>query len=131
MHGCVHVCAFDPLGTRRSPRSASAVLHHATAINALAFGRKRWLLRPPTHAAWSPQPAFEYAASVEEERRHNNGSAHEVLSCVQEAGDVLVLPEHWAHATVNEEVSVGVALEFYEPHQGGGERVESGGKDRS
>ena len=34
------------------------------------------------------------------------------LSCVQEAGDVLVLPEEWAHATANEEVSIGGAIEF-------------------
>ena len=98
-----------------------------------AYGRKRWVLLPPPKAAWSAQPAADWVA--EEARRRVDGGvagadggegaddgadggegadgADGALRCVQEAGDVLLLPETWAHATVNEELSVGIALEFF------------------
>lgn len=34
------------------------------------------------------------------------------LTCVQDAGDLLVLPDLWGHATLNLEPSVGLAREF-------------------
>lgn len=93
--------------------SGAPLHHHQAAINALAFGRKRWLLKPPSRAAWSSQPSLEWAGSVDAGYSlDTTASKRQVLHCVQEAGDVLVLPEHWAHATVNEDVSVGVAFEF-------------------
>jgi len=31
---------------------------------------------------------------------------------MQEAGDIMYVPNHWAHATINIEESIGVAYEF-------------------
>ena len=36
----------------------------------------------------------------------------DVWRCVQHAGDMVVLPEGWAHATLNLRTSVGIAREF-------------------
>ena len=41
-----------------------------------------------------------------------NGSEPCVLECVQESGDVMVLPSGWSHATLNLRASVGAAREF-------------------
>ena len=34
------------------------------------------------------------------------------MVCEQRAGDILYVPAGWGHAVVNEEPSVGVAVEF-------------------
>ena len=85
--------------------SGAPLHHHNVAINAFAFGRKRWLLLPPSHAGWLHQPAAEWAAALEasnhERAEEERAADAHVLRCTQRAGDVLVLPEGWAHATVN------------------------------
>jgi len=80
---------------------------HGAAWNWLAHGRKRWLLSPPNEAVYSQQhvrPAVERLAA--------SADAFAPLVCEQRAGDVLLVPETWGHATVNEEAwSVGWATE--------------------
>lgn len=80
---------------------------HGAAWNWLAHGRKRWLLSPPNEAVYSQQhvrPAVERLAA--------SADAFAPLVCEQRAGDVLLVPETWGHATVNAEAwSVGWATE--------------------
>ena len=43
----------------------------------------------------------------------------ELLGCVQEAGDLIFVPHRWGHATLNLEMSIGIAEEFvYTPLAG-------------
>ena len=39
------------------------------------------------------------------------------LECVQEAGEVVVVPTGWHHATLNLAASVGLAMELGPPRQ--------------
>ena len=81
-----------------------APLHfHEAAVNVLAFGRKDWLLLPPSLAAFSTQPARRLFAGP---------PPPGALRCTQMAGDIVFVPEAWAHATLNTRTSVGHALEL-------------------
>ena len=42
------------------------------------------------------------------------------MECLQRAGEVLYLPAHWRHATINTIDTVGVAINHY-----GGESVQA------
>ncbi len=35
-----------------------------------------------------------------------------MLECVQEAGDIVIVPTFWGHATLNVEPTIGVAYEM-------------------
>ncbi len=75
--------------------------YHEQAVNALGFGRKTWYLRPPPTATYSVEPP-----------QHWYGEPRDAIVCEQRAGDILYVPGGWGHAVVNEEPSVGVAVEF-------------------
>ena len=70
-------------------------------MNALGFGRKTWYLRPPGRALYSIEPP-----------RHWRRDPRDAVVCEQRAGDILYVPAGWGHAVVNEEPSVGAAVEF-------------------
>ena len=85
----------------------------AGAFNILAFGRKRWFLYPPSEFRSSTLPAAEWLAAGFPSPSASEGRASvPPLECVQEAGDVLMVPGDWTHATINIETSIGVATEF-------------------
>ena len=103
------------------PAGSGAPWHyHKLAYNAMPFGRKLWFLRPPASALYSKQPIAAWLA------RHGWSRPGDALpgvaQCVQEAGDVLLVPKGWAHATLNLRPSIGVAYELDVP--GGGLDVE-------
>jgi hypothetical protein len=90
---------------------------HGASWNALVLGRKRWFIYPPHwfHPALKLDPArddydldglswFKNAYPAVE------GTALAPTECVTAAGDVLYLPEHWMHATLNTAANVGVAV---------------------
>ena len=84
------------------PAGAGAPWHyHEQAVNALGFGRKAWYLRPPPTATYSV-----------EQPRNWYGEPRDAVVCEQRAGDILYVPGGWGHAVINEEPSVGVAVEF-------------------
>ena len=69
----------------------------------------RWTLLPPPLAEYGALPVREWhlttgPAALRDERRAP-------LECVQLAGDVLYIPDHWGHAVLNDEPSVGYAAE--------------------
>eukprot|EP00937_MAST-01D_sp_MAST-1D-sp2_P003305 g3305.t1 len=83
---------------------------HAWGWYAQIFGKKRWLLYPPTHV-----PPFYYAkrrmpiAQWVREVLPELPQGARPLTCVLEPGDLLHVPESWYHATLNLGESVGVA----------------------
>jgi hypothetical protein len=89
-----------------------APLHfHMAAFNMLIYGRKRWAAIPPQERVFSVQPAGRLF--------RDGGLLHlrrvqrlRVDECVQEAGDMLLMPRAWAHATLNLMQSVGIAGEW-------------------
>ena len=84
------------------PAGAGAPWHyHEQAVNALGFGRKTWYLRPPPTATYSVQMPRAW-----------RGKPRDAIVCEQRAGDILYVPGGWGHAVVNEEPSVGAAVEF-------------------
>lgn len=84
------------------PAGSGAPFHfHRAAFNALVWGRKRWLVRPPAAAQYSTEhPRLGFDGDTESSR------------CTQESGDVLFIPDGWAHATLNDAESIGFASEF-------------------
>ncbi|CAK0862546.1 unnamed protein product [Prorocentrum cordatum] len=70
---------------------------HQDALNALAYGRKRWLMLPPPRAVYSKRHPLELL----DDERYLAGGDLETWECMQEAGDIMYVPNHWAHATIN------------------------------
>ena len=88
------------------PGSGAPWHYHTTAVNALAYGRKRWFLAPPASANFS---TMHPAGWLDKEYAH---ASPKPMECVQEAGDLLLVPNWWGHATINIETSIGTAFEF-------------------
>ena len=78
---------------------------HRAAFNVLAHGRKLWWLIPPKDAVYSTTPMLSYLAQGFE-------MPPSTIQFVQEPGDIVLVPDFWAHATVNLETSIGVAVEY-------------------
>ena len=100
------------------PRHSGAPLHfHGPAWNALMTGRKRWVLLPPSEARYSREPAASWFAetwpALRSELDARNAS---YVEFAQEAGDIVVAPEHWAHAVLNLADSLAVAVEMVNHH---------------
>jgi hypothetical protein len=115
------------------PANSGAPLHyHNDAFNVLVHGEKRWVLLPPSRTVrsnWHPTHWVGKEARLGEKHpagrawswEHNgstasmdSGSMQETwpLKCVQKAGDLLYVPLHWGHATLNVHDSIGIAAEF-------------------
>lgn len=86
-------------------------MHHA-ALNGLFKGTKRWFLAPPEEAFWIAEPAASWVAGSHHLQLQQKGK---LLEVTQEAGDLLFVPEGWAHSTLCEDFCVGVGQEFI-PH---------------
>ena len=65
-------------------------------------GAKRWVLWPPEHASYAQR---HVSLSVP-------NASEGALYCEQRAGEVLIVPETWGHATLNRRPSVGWATEL-------------------
>jgi hypothetical protein len=91
------------------PGSGSPFHFHKDAFNALMYGKKRWFLLPPSLALYSTIPVSSWAANTQLD---GPGAPTGLKMCTQLAGDVMYVPHGWAHAVLNLETSVGVAVEF-------------------
>ena len=67
---------------------------HAAAYNALFFGYKKWMLLPPRWAELSGMPVADFFNDAYERKIRR-------YECTQRAGDVLLLPRLYGHATIN------------------------------
>jgi oxalate decarboxylase/phosphoglucose isomerase-like protein (cupin superfamily) len=98
---------------------------HGDAWNALAHGRKRWVLFPPESAFYSTTSATEFFSkelpSICAKCTAAPSSDGCPLQLTQEAGDLLFVPREWGHAVLNILPSVGVAAEFDSAYSRSGE----------
>jgi len=94
-----------------APGSGAPFHSHSAVWNYLAHGRKAWALTPPEDGLWSVRPALNFFEKHLEQLPDTLG-IRPPRTCVQEAGDLLVLPPRWGHATLNLRSSVGIAREF-------------------
>ena len=79
---------------------------HEAAWNWLVRGRKQWLMWPPETATYAQRhPTLAIDGAIDE-----GGS--QPLSCIQQPGDVVLVPPWWGHATINLEPSAGFATEL-------------------
>ena len=101
---------------------------HGHAWNWLVHGRKRWFLWPPEHAIYTQRHVLETLGEQKEQQQprameqQGRTKGHRppgpqttpsaALVCEQQAGEVLVVPELWGHATVNLQTSIGWASEM-------------------
>lgn len=79
------------------------------AWNALVYGKKHWLLLPPNQAIFSEKQPLEF---VKENYPSMRNSSNPPYECVQEAGDIVVVPSGWSHLVLNLQTSIGYALEI-------------------
>ena len=92
------------------PACAGAPLHyHEDAWNLLLDGAKLWWLQPPHERAYSSVPPARALMAAHEPT--DVGSRHGVL-CLQQPGDLLYVPRHWAHRTLNVQLGAGLAGEY-------------------
>lgn len=82
-------------------------------------GRKLWLLWPPPHASYAQRhvaltlrDASLWGANTNASKGEGSARGAAPLRCEQRAGDVMVVPEVWGHATFNLEPSIGWATEL-------------------
>ena len=92
--------------------SGSPPHYHADAWNALAHGRKRWFLYPPDDALYTSQPSYVFLEGGGMDDALAREGALRPLECVQEAGDVMFVPDFWGHMILNLRESVGIAGEW-------------------
>eukprot|EP00051_Salpingoeca_urceolata_P001289 m.39810 g.39810 ORF g.39810 m.39810 type:complete len:673 (-) comp11309_c0_seq2:4-2022(-) len=97
------------------PRGSGAPPHfHGNAVNYLAFGKKRWVLYPPTDTFFAT--AGEAAAPWFQKHvlsPSTGDTTATALHCVQQAGELLYVPHLWGHGVLNLANSIGYAIEFH------------------
>ena len=93
-----------------SAGSGAPMHYHSHAYNVLVYGRKRWVVLPPRHALFSKQHIANWL-ETEYKALREDGAA---MECIQEPGDVLYIPEGWAHGVLNLDDSIGFSVEFRE-----------------
>ena len=94
------------LGTKGS---GAPVHFHNTAWNQLFYGKKHWYLLPPGRNLMGKKQVFKW---VEEDVSGLKAQEYEFSECVQQQGDVLIVPELWGHAVLNTQDSIAVAPEL-------------------
>ena len=111
--------------------SGAPVHFHNTAWNALIYGAKKWVLYPPTHMMMSKEQIYDFFQGGMNEIKKKPRIRFDLPSsfdsttssfveepeprpsmCVQTAGDVMIVPESWAHGVLNIQQSVAVATEI-------------------
>lgn len=81
---------------------SGATLHwHAAAFNILYVGAKQWLITPPRHRGFTGMPPEEVYERLRD--------APFAVRCTQLPGDLMYVPDHWGHMTLNRGFGIGVA----------------------
>eukprot|EP00949_MAST-11_sp_MAST-11-sp1_P005370 g5370.t1 len=89
------------------PKGSNIYLHeHAAAVNFLVFGRKAWVLLPPSIYKGRT------IRSLEEWMRTDRADVAQPLIAVQNEGEALFVPQGWTHATINLQTSIGLAMQL-------------------
>jgi hypothetical protein len=86
---------------------------HYGAWNALVHGRKRWIMWAPSvlkeHDVNVTMPAVEFFTDVLPIMTKRNEQIYEFI---QEAGEIVFVPDQWGHAVLNLEPSVGASRQL-------------------
>lgn len=72
------------------------------------YGAKYWMIYPPHNQIMSNMQTLEYLETDMLRFKERNVKP---VTCVQTAGDVLIIPESWGHAVLNIQESVTMATE--------------------
>ncbi len=104
------------------PEGSGIPMHHHSAVwNLLHHGKKLWAVRPPSESAFAPAQEHPLDSSwLREYRRREAGdgpaeAGERSWFCVQQPGDAIFLPAHWAHATLNLEPGMSVGAFLHDP----------------
>jgi hypothetical protein len=84
-------------------RSGSNFHFHGNAWNALVYGRKLWMMTRPRQAFYSDQHPLQWLENKLNNNSNTGGDNRwpsELIVCIQEAGDVMFVPENYAHAVI-------------------------------
>eukprot|EP01087_Luapelamoeba_hula_P022583 TRINITY_DN8133_c0_g1_i1.p1 TRINITY_DN8133_c0_g1~~TRINITY_DN8133_c0_g1_i1.p1 ORF type:complete len:728 (-),score=80.98 TRINITY_DN8133_c0_g1_i1:28-2187(-) len=86
--------------------SGSNIHYHTNAWCNIIHGRKRWFMFPPSQTFLSVTPINEWVRNeyVQLENRP--------LECYQNPGDIVYVPESWAHGVLNIHNTIAVSLEI-------------------
>ena len=98
---------FGPVNSGAQPHT------HSHAWNMLAWGSKLWYFWPPADSFYTTTPVRPYVDRVINNKtaREHEGVA-DPITCTQEAGDFVYVPQMWGHSAVNLETTIGVAVGF-------------------
>ncbi len=88
--------------------TGAPVHFHNSAWNALIYGAKKWVIYPPHLMIMSNKQILDYFETDMVEYRDRGVKPH---TCVQLAGDVMIIPESWGHGVLNIQESVAIATE--------------------
>ena len=88
--------------------SGSPVHFHHAAINCLVYGQKRWFVFPPNRSFYSTHHVLHRFKS-DYPKLQGEQRPYEII---QNGGDIMYVPDHYGHAVLNLQASVGFAFEF-------------------
>ena len=92
------------------PRSGVGFHNHRRAFFHLYYGTKEWFF-------YSRDRDIMYEYDRHKKFLRNDVSQEwfeQPIYCVQPAGSIMFVPEHWAHATVNLELTIGIGYQLEE-----------------
>lgn len=88
--------------------TGAPVHFHNTAWNSLIYGAKKWQIYPPHYMIMSNKQILDF---VETDRVAFEARGVPSLTCMQTAGDTLIIPESWGHGVLNTQEAVAIATE--------------------
>jgi hypothetical protein len=93
--------------------TGAPVHFHNSAWSALVYGAKKWVIYPPHHAIMSNEQVLNF---WEHSKKTFADRGIKGITCVQTAGDSMIIPEMWGHGVLNIQESVVVASELKYSH---------------
>eukprot|EP01083_Nonionella_stella_P302677 1044642_1 len=85
---------------------------HGPVFNALVMGKKEWIIFPPRKAFQMKQTALQFFCYHENLSKEKKETLM-YYTITQNVGDVVFIPSEWAHAVLNVEPSIAVAIELF------------------
>ena len=89
--------------------TGAPVHYHNAAWNALVYGAKKWIIYPPHHQIMSNMQIKEYFETDMQSMAQRGVTPQ---TCVQTAGDVMIIPENWGHGILNIQVDTIYKFSF-------------------
>lgn len=77
---------------------------HNTAWNALVYGTKKWVFHPPHESVMSNEQILQFVET--------SPFMKTARTCIQLAGEVMIIPENYGHGVLNIQPSIAIATEY-------------------